>query len=227
MSCLISLSTWADEIIMGDKVYYFAARQKILKEIPLFFKTTDTVYRNLIILKEKGLIEYFKFGIKDLFRLTNEGKKWNQIEVDSVLSDHDPSPVVEIRQDSDSNPTYQNTSDQKTIHNEKEKNIQKTKRFVKPTLKELREYIKEQNYAVDPEEFLASNEAKGWVVGEFHTPMKNWKAAVFTWHKRAQSDKKKKTEGEHKYQSLDNLEYANERRRRLENERKEKESTAN
>lgn len=57
------------------------------------------------------------------------------------------------------------------------------KRFVPPTLEEVREYIAKNGYNVDAEQFLDFYTAKGWRIGN-HI-MKDWKAAVRTWHKRA------------------------------------------
>lgn len=56
------------------------------------------------------------------------------------------------------------------------------KRFVKPTVEEIRAYCQERKNSVDPEAFFAFYESKGWKVGK--APMKDWKAAVITWEKR-------------------------------------------
>lgn len=72
----------------------------------------------------------------------------------------------------------------------------KDRRFIPPTLNEVREYIEANNYLVDPEEFIDSNKAKGWKVGKTKTPMKDWKAVIRTWHRNAlKSQKEKDTEG--------------------------------
>lgn len=55
------------------------------------------------------------------------------------------------------------------------------KRFIKPTLEEIKEYCQERNNGLDPEKFINYYESKGWVVGK--SPMKDWKAAVRTWEK--------------------------------------------
>ena len=57
----------------------------------------------------------------------------------------------------------------------------KTRRFVKPTIEELRAYIQEKGFSFDAETFYAFYESKGWKVG--NTPMKNWKMACVTWSK--------------------------------------------
>ena len=51
----------------------------------------------------------------------------------------------------------------------------KVKRFVPPTLDEVREYVRSRNSPVDAQEFIDFYESKGWVVGK--APMKDWKAA--------------------------------------------------
>lgn len=76
---------------------------------------------------------------------------------------------------------------------EKEKEIEKdidikpkTKRFVKPTVDEIKEYCKKNNYNIDSERFYDYYESKGWVVGK--SSMKDWKAAVRTWCRNKQPD---------------------------------------
>lgn len=59
--------------------------------------------------------------------------------------------------------------------------------FVKPSVSEVAEYCRERNNGIDPEEFWAFYESKGWMVGK--SPMKDWKAAIITWEK----SKKKET----------------------------------
>ena len=62
------------------------------------------------------------------------------------------------------------------------------KRFKRPTLNEVREYIASQSYSVDAEAFIDFYEAKGWRVG--NNPMKDWKAAVRTWERRNREEGK-------------------------------------
>lgn len=53
-------------------------------------------------------------------------------------------------------------------------------KFIKPTLEEVREYIAEKDYSVNPEKFYAYYEAGGWMVGK--RPMKSWRMALTYWH---------------------------------------------
>lgn len=66
------------------------------------------------------------------------------------------------------------------INNNINNNIS-AKRFVKPTVEEVRAYCKERNNNVDADKFITHYQSNGWKVGK--TPMKDWKAAVRTWEK--------------------------------------------
>ena len=63
---------------------------------------------------------------------------------------------------------------------------QTNRRFVKPTVEEVRAYILEKNYPIDAEQFWNFYEAKGWMIGK--SPMKNWKSCIATWLKNGRSN---------------------------------------
>lgn len=65
-----------------------------------------------------------------------------------------------------------------------------SKKFRKPTLEEVKAYIKEKGYVFDPEAFMSYYESNGWRVGR--NPMKSWKAACAYWNKNEKSVKGKK-----------------------------------
>ena len=73
-----------------------------------------------------------------------------------------------------------------TIPNHTIPNQEKSKRFAPPSVSEVREFCAEKGYAVDAEQFVAFYESKGWKVGR--DPMKSWRAACTTWHKRHRYD---------------------------------------
>ena len=108
--------SWAEEIIVDGVVYYWVSRNKVLEELPLFYKTSDTVYRHFAELDEKGLIIYLKqgkHGDKDLIRLTEKGKSWNEFKPEK------------IRDNSEINPTNNNTNYKNTIDHNNKKTTQK------------------------------------------------------------------------------------------------------
>lgn len=62
-----------------------------------------------------------------------------------------------------------------------------TKRFIKPTVQELKEHIAANSIPVDAERFFNYYEANGWKVGR--NQMKDWKAALRTWRRQDQQCK--------------------------------------
>lgn len=65
------------------------------------------------------------------------------------------------------------------VQGESEKAAPKQKRFVPPTVDDVKAYITEKGYAFSAERFVAYYESNGWRVGK--NPMKDWKAACRTW----------------------------------------------
>ena len=60
----------------------------------------------------------------------------------------------------------------------------KAKKFIKPTIEEVRDYCTSRENSVDAEKFYDYYEAVGWKLGK--NPMKDWKAAIRTWEKKEQ-----------------------------------------
>lgn len=111
-------AAWAKSIVVNGEVFYWVSRNEVIKELPLFYSKSDTVYRHFVELAKKGLIEYLKIDGKDLIRLTEKGKMWNEFNSDfnPTLGNKSEQTRIEIRKSSDLNPTnnntnYKNTSD--------------------------------------------------------------------------------------------------------------------
>ena len=65
-----------------------------------------------------------------------------------------------------------------------EENNRLRKNLVKPSKQDLWQYARDEldwQTGFDPDAWLAYYESKGWLIGK--TPMKDWKAAVRTWHR--------------------------------------------
>jgi len=113
-SLLYEAPAWAKEEIIENKTYYFVSRNLILEELPMFFEKSDTVYRNLKVLQEKGLIEYIKQGKKDLIRITAKGKTWNEFKENNL--EKNPS----FEENSEKNPSkFGKKSDKEPKNSEK------------------------------------------------------------------------------------------------------------
>ena len=104
---LNQLHAWAEPISIDGEVYYWASRQMICNQIPLAYNKVDTVYRALKTLSKKGLINYKKHGEKDCISLTAKGKEWNS-EINPILGNESEQTRIEIRDNSEVNPTYKN-----------------------------------------------------------------------------------------------------------------------
>ena len=62
------------------------------------------------------------------------------------------------------------------------------KRFVPPTIDEVKAYCRERQNGVDAERFIDYYTSNGWFVGK--NKMKDWKAAVRTWERSSYGGKK-------------------------------------
>lgn len=58
----------------------------------------------------------------------------------------------------------------------------RAKRFVPPTVDEVRAYCQDRQNGIDPQRFIDHYTSNGWMVGK--NKMKDWKAAVRTWEQR-------------------------------------------
>jgi len=58
----------------------------------------------------------------------------------------------------------------------------KSKKFIKPSIEQVADYVSEKGYGFDPEHFVAHHEARGWKLSGGQ-PMKCWKSACTTWQK--------------------------------------------
>lgn len=72
-----------------------------------------------------------------------------------------------------------------------------TKKFIKPTIEEVRGYCISRGNSVDAEKFCDYYEANGWKVGK--NSMKDWKAAVRTWEKNRQDSNRPQQQLQRKY----------------------------
>ena len=59
------------------------------------------------------------------------------------------------------------------------------KRFIPPTVDQVREYCEERGNSVSPQRFVDYYSSNGWMVGK--NKMKDWKAAVRTWEQKEKS----------------------------------------
>ena len=63
---------------------------------------------------------------------------------------------------------------------DKDKERKRSQKFTPPAVSDVAEYITTEKYKVNPQVFCDFYASKGWLVGK--NKMKDWKAAVRTWH---------------------------------------------
>ena len=86
---------------------------------------------------------------------------------------------------------------------------ERTPKFQKPTLEDIRQYCISRGNQVDPEQFFNFYESKGWMVGK--SPMKDWRASVRTWEKREKEipprkrEKRQESVFEHNLKVMDQM----------------------
>lgn len=93
--------------------------------------------------------------------------KWNQSGTKAEPKRTNPEPNDNV-----------NDNDNVNVNDIKESE-EKKPRFYPPTLEELKKYIDDNKYNVDPERFIDYYTANGWTVGK--NRMIDWKAAVRNW----------------------------------------------
>ena len=98
-----------------------------------------------------------------------------------MVSNTSPKNVpldIDIDTDIDKDIEDVQQAEQSTNQSQKSKN----KRFVKPTVEEVRDYCIERKNNISAQYFYDYYEANGWKVGK--NPMKDWKATVRNWERR-------------------------------------------
>lgn len=141
-------------------------------------KTIRKVYPYIKELEQFGLIEVYKSTGKINQYALGENfakpvtKKSSTQKGTSTLKVHTPVPEK-----------YTSTSTLK-VHSTKD-TIKKTniktsnKRFIEPTIDEVRSYCSERNNLIDAEAFVNHYQANGWMRGK--NKIKDWKACMRTW----------------------------------------------
>lgn len=106
------------------------------------------------------------------------------VEQHSSNTPEDNVPIYNISIDNINNNNIQDNildiKDNKECEEKKEE--KKEKRFVKPTVEQIAEYIREKEFSIDAQYFFDYYESVNWFRGK--TKIKNWKLVVNTWAKK-------------------------------------------
>lgn len=110
--------------------------------------------------------------------------KTTVIDDESMVSDDESMVYKDKTMVSDEKPNITIKKTETIKDNSKDK-----KRFMPPTVDDVRSYCKERKNDVDPERFIDFYASKGWKVG--NQPMKDWKACVRTWERSSRASPSK------------------------------------
>ena len=184
----LKLLILAGEINDGGCVYF-------TKDIPFTDQLLATQFNRPLSTVQLALSTFQRFEmieiVNDLIRVSNWEKYQNVDGLDKVREQN------RLRQSAwrERQKLLPNVTDNVTVTQDtaidknkkeseiKEKDIEvKTKRFVPPTVDEVRAYCAERKNSVNAERFVDFYQAKGWKVG--NNSMKDWRACVRTWEQR-------------------------------------------
>jgi len=134
-------------------------------------KRIDFIQGKLTI-AAKYKINYFAYDISD-------------IEVDKEV---DKEVDIEVDKEVDVLLPHTKTNNTNNTNKQEKYKKENTKKFVPPTIEEVKNYCLERKNAVDADKWVNYYTSNGWKVGK--NPMKDWEAAVRTWEG---TDKPKQT----------------------------------
>lgn len=215
---LISLET-------GGRLYYDGIEDDFAEELALSLdEDVNNIRMTLAFMQKCGLIEkrseeeYFlpevlrNFGAEtDAARRMRSMRERNKVTIERnnvtpMLQDRYTDIDKDIDKDID-------IELEKEIESEKEIEAgepsstpalaeKKSKRFVKPTVEEVRAYCKARQSCIDADYFFDYYEANGWKVGG-KGAMKDWKAAVRNWERREELYGTRKNSSTNNSQNVD------------------------
>lgn len=139
----------------------------------------EKVRRFLKLLEADGMIEKKTDRKKTTINIVNYSvfqvlQTTNRPQTDYQQTDSRPPA------DTNNNDNNYNNDNNKYFIVDKPKG--KIKKFITPTIEDVKAYCVERKNNVDPERFIDYYTSNGWKVGK--NPMKDWKAAVRTWERR-------------------------------------------
>lgn len=131
----------------------------------------ELLKREIVKVKDKDLFGYVFDNLVTLDNLNETVQK--------IL------PLLNENANVNANVNAVSLDDSPSVHSSVHDDVQK--RFVKPSIQDVKAYCIERKNDVDPERFIDFYESKGWMVGK--NKMKDWKAAVRNWERKAKADK--------------------------------------
>lgn len=170
-------------------------------EIPYTEQTLATQFNISVAKIQLALMTFEQFGmieiVNDVLRISNWEKYQNIEGMEKIREQNrvrqkqwydrqktlpNVTPNVSLTQ-----PNATDKEEEIDIDKDINKERAKPKRFVPPSLSEVKAYCQSRNNGINPQNFIDFYESKGWMVG--NNKMKDWKAAVRTWENRRKDER--------------------------------------
>ena len=154
--------------------------------------TAKKVSRFLDLLENMGQIRHENVTVTTRITILN----YSKYDTTGNRCDTDMSHDGNTRETQGKHEWDTNKHDKHENHNKHENNIGETptpkktkpqKKFIKPTIEEIKEYCIERKNNIDPETFYDFYETSNWMRGK--NKIKDWKACVRTWERNGQNKK--------------------------------------
>lgn len=147
--------------------------------------------KRFILTFQSGIIVIKHWKIHNYIQ-TDRFKETVYLEEKTMLALDDNKAYTERIQDVSTLDTQYSIGKDSIVKSSIEKKVAEAplscKRFVKPTLEEVKEYCLSRKNNIDAQQFIDFYESKGWKVG--NQSMKDWKACVRTWEQRNKVENK-------------------------------------
>lgn len=179
--------------------YAWVSYQAILDDMPLLGLGKRSLFDRLRKMSQLGVLMHKTVRRGGTFSYYGFGGNYSLLirkhDSDHVQNISNPMKQTSEGYEADFRGGMKQTSDQinpSTIDDPSTKSIHieggaKRKRFVPPTIDEVRAYCEERHDSVDPQRFLDYYSMTGWKTKGGAT-IKDWKACVRTWERNARSD---------------------------------------
>lgn len=152
----------------------------------------DDVAVTLMYLLKTGLAEtsdninfFFPYVVENTGSEGASAQRWRDWKARQVLETN--TTLTERKQITNGEKEIEKEKD---IEIEKEYKAPEAKRFIAPSIEEVKSYCEERQNNVNAQQFVDFYSAKGWMVGK--NKMKDWKACVRTWEQRDDKPKHSK-----------------------------------
>lgn len=195
-----------ESIMLGELAseYKYWKRRGELKD-GFFYSTIENVKENTTLSDKRqrsALTTLKRAGIVTVKLMGIPAKRYIKIEVEQLLHllttndfNNGNTSFAETEELGATKPQTNNNKDNNNKNSNNEIGEKpKRKRFVPPTVDEVRAYCIERKNKVDAQRFIDYYTANGWRVGK--NKMQDWKAAVRTWERNGYSDNQTQKVGE-------------------------------